>query len=165
MAIQPLSEELTGYVEEVALFLEESGFPKIAGRIVGLLMVCEPPHCTAQQLGAHLGASKASISSMTRWLQMAGLIEKVALPGERSSYFALTEDGFERTFNQKITTVAAFRALADKGLKLLEADGLERTKRLRTLKALYAFWEHEMPLLLEKWRAQRDELIAGEEDD
>lgn len=74
-------------MEDVALHFEESGLPRIAGRILGLLLVCDPPHRSAQELADQLGASKASISTMTRLLLSGVILEKVGLPGERATYY------------------------------------------------------------------------------
>ena len=43
------------YVEDVALYWEAQGLPRIAGRIVGWLMICDPPHRSARQLADDLG--------------------------------------------------------------------------------------------------------------
>lgn len=142
------------YVEDVALFFEEAGLPRIAGRILGLLLICDPPWRTAPQLAEELEASKGSVSTMTRMLMRAGLIEKVALPGARATAFQLTDDGFENMFAQQIAQVVAFRPIADRGLALLQGTGAA-PERLKTLQALYAFFEREMPRLLEKWREER----------
>lgn len=32
------------FIEDVGLLLEESGLPRMAGRILGLLLICNPPH-------------------------------------------------------------------------------------------------------------------------
>jgi hypothetical protein len=39
----PTAEELA-FVEEFGRLLEEEGAPRIAGRILGWLLICEPPH-------------------------------------------------------------------------------------------------------------------------
>ena len=160
MSSGALDDELAHYVEEVALHFERSGLPRIAGRIVGLLLVCDPPERSAGQLAAELGVSKGSVSAMTRLLLGAGTIKRVARPGERLTYFALSDDGFERKLARRVEAMAASRALGELGLRLLEGRGApdSQTKRLREFVAMYAFWEREMPTLLARWRAERRRL-------
>ncbi len=156
------ADELARYVEEVALFFEGSGLPRIAGRILGLLMVCDPPHRSSAELAEELGASRGSISTMTRMLLLSGLVERVGVPGERASYYALKDDGFELRFEQVMRTIVGFRPLADRGIALLANTSPERRHRLRTLRALYVFLEKEMPALIDRWRRERDHLIEEE---
>ena len=148
-------DELSTYVEDAALFFEEQGLPRIAGRIVALLMVCDPPHRSARQLGEELGASKGSISTMTRLLLAAGTIEKKALPGDRTTYFVLNEDSLERKLEAAMARLVGFRPLAARGLALLADEPEERKRRLRTIHAMYAFMERELPALIERWRQER----------
>jgi DNA-binding transcriptional regulator GbsR (MarR family) len=143
------------YIEDVALFWEKQGLPRIAGRIVALLLVCDPPYRSASQLVDTLGVSKGSVSSMTRLLVNVGTIETMALPGDRATYFRLTPDGMERKFARRVESMAAFRALADRGLELLKDEPPERSERLRETAALYAFMEREIPLLWARWRQEQ----------
>lgn len=155
-------EALAGYVEDVAVFFEVTGLPRIAGRILGLLMVCEPPHRSAAELVDDLGVSKGSVSTMIRMLLLSGLVERVGVPGSRATYFALKDDGFEKRFELLMHTVVGFRPLAERGIAMLSAEGADRTRRLRSLRALYAFLEREMPAMIERWRNEREQLIADE---
>ena len=65
------------FVEDVGLLLEQGGILAWPGRIVGWLLICDPPHQSTSQLAQVLGASKASISTMTRLLIQMGLVEQV----------------------------------------------------------------------------------------
>jgi len=56
------------FVEEVGIFFEQSSLPRMAGRILGWLMISNPPHQTTGELTQALLASKGSISTMTRLL-------------------------------------------------------------------------------------------------
>ena len=65
------------FVEEVGMAFEQSNAPRMAGRIIGWLLICEPEHQTSAQIAKVLKASKGSISTMTRFLTNGGIIEKV----------------------------------------------------------------------------------------
>lgn len=155
-----LEPELARYVEDVAVYWEHSGLPRIAGRILGLLLVCDPPHRSASELAAELDVSKASVSTMSRMLLASGIVQKVGVPGERSTYFAIRDDGFEERFGVVGNSFAAFRRLAERGVALV--DDPERARRLRELVVMYRFWEQELPLLHQRWKDRREELLAAE---
>jgi hypothetical protein len=149
---------LDQFVEDVALFWESQGVPRIAGRIFGLLLICEPPFRSASQIADELGVSKGSVSSMTRLLLETGSIETVAVPGERGRFFGLTPDGLERKLERRVQSMVSFRGLAERGLELVEPN---RGDRLRRVVSLYAFMERELPLLIAKWRAEQKDGVGS----
>jgi len=154
----PLEPDIARFVEDVAVYWEHSGLPRIAGRILGLLLVCDPPRRSGAELAAELGVSKASVSTMTRMLLASGIVHKVGVPGDRATYFAIRDDGFEERFavvNQSFTT---FRVLVERGVALV--DDADRSRRLRELAAMYRFWEEEMPRVHARWLEQRERLFA-----
>jgi DNA-binding transcriptional regulator GbsR (MarR family) len=84
--MQPTDAELH-YVEEFGLFWEQMGLPRMTGRILGWLLICDPPEQTMTDLTEVLQASKSSISTGTRMLIQFGFIERISLPGERKDYY------------------------------------------------------------------------------
>jgi len=76
-APRAITPEEAAYVEEVGVIYEGMGFPRMAGRIIGWLLICDPPHQSQAQLGAVLHASKGSISTMTQMLLRTGLVKRV----------------------------------------------------------------------------------------
>ncbi len=151
-----MDDEVARYVEDVALFWENHGMPRIAGRILGLLLVCDPPYRSAGELAEELGVSKGSVSSMTRLLLASESLGTVAFPGDRATYFRLTPDSLDRKLERRLTMMIGFQALADRGVALLEGEPAERSARVRRVASLYAFLGREVPLLLERWREERD---------
>ena len=81
--------EERNFVEEVGLFFEQTGMPRMAGRILGWLLISDPPHQSTDELAGGLIASKGSISTNTRLLIQIGLIERLSLPGVRHDYFRI----------------------------------------------------------------------------
>ena len=150
-----MNEPQALFVEEIALHWEQFGLPRIAGRILGLLLCCDPPHRSSAQLAEELGASRASISSMTRLLLAATNIETVAIPGERSTFYRLSQDSFEKRFVQKVSMMIGFREIVERGMVTM-GGAPSHTAAMREQVAMCAFLERELPLLFERWRAERD---------
>jgi DNA-binding transcriptional regulator GbsR (MarR family) len=144
------------FVEEVGLYFERAGVPPMAGRVLGHLMICEPPVQSSSQLVDALFASKASISTSTRLLMRMGFIERVPTPGQRGSSFRLRAGAFSTALTQKLSLITVFRELLDSGLDALEGASAPRRARLQDARDLYAFFEAEMPLLIERWKNSRE---------
>ncbi len=148
-------EELLHYVEEFGLFFEEFGLPRTAGRILGWLLVCDPPHQTMDELAEILQVSKSSISTTSRMLIQSGLVSKVSFPGERKDFYRITNDAWVQAWSAQNNQTAVMRQLAARGLELLPADAPERRARLQTMHDLYEFLEKELPKLVERWLKER----------
>ncbi|GEM88092.1 GbsR/MarR family transcriptional regulator [Meiothermus granaticius] len=148
-----MSEGLHQYVEEFALRYESAGLPRTAGRILGWLMVCDPPEQSAAQLATELGASKASISTMTRMLAQFSLIERVSRRGSRQDFYRIRPGAWTELMKTRLAGLSAFRALADKGLKLMETAPPEQRLRLQEMRDLYTFFEGELAELIQRLEA------------
>jgi hypothetical protein len=134
--------------------------PRMTGRIIGWLLICDPAEQTAAELANALSASKGSISTNTRMLVHLGVLERLSLPGERSTYFRIAPGAWERFIQGEIARVGLFREGAERGLKLLGDARPEHRARLTEFRDLFGFIEREYPLLLERYEAWR----AGRED-
>lgn len=136
------------YAEEVGLVLEQAGLPRMAGRVLGWLLVCDPPHQSMGELASALQASKSSISNSTRLLIQSGLVERMGLPGERRDYFRIKMDGWPQLLARRMALITAMRELADRGLQLLEGENERSRQRLLRFRRVYAFFERRLPELL-----------------
>lgn len=127
----------------------------MAGRILGWLLICDPPQQSLDELVKTLGASKGSISTMTRLLMKLGLIEKASVPGERRAYFRVAPDAWYMLSKEHLERISAFRELTEKGLALLEGEDPGLKKRLMEARDLHIFFERELPALMDRWEAGR----------
>src|SRR5215217_2912648 len=82
-----LDEERRRYVEEFGLLFGQFGLSRMLGRVLGVLMISDPPERSAEELAEALGASRGSISQTTRSLIQMGLVQRWSRPGERKHYF------------------------------------------------------------------------------
>ncbi len=143
------------FVEDVGLVYEQEGIPRMAGRILGWLLIADPPHQSIDELAQVLQASKGSISTMTRFLIQLGLVERLAFPGQRRDHFRIKPDAWSLMIRQELFRATATRQLAERGLELMEGQGPEARERLKEMHDLYAFLEDEYPNLLQKWEKER----------
>jgi DNA-binding transcriptional regulator GbsR (MarR family) len=148
--------ELRRFVEEVGLLFELSGMPRMAGRILGWLLIAEPPHQSLSQLAEALQASKGSISTMSRLLIQAGIVDRISLPGDRRDYFCIKLGAWTELIQQKTAQIKAVREIAERGLGLLEGEPDERRQRLEEMRNFHAFFEGELPRLVQRWERERE---------
>ena len=145
------------FVEEVGILFEQSGLPRMAGRILGWLLISDPPHQTTGELTEALLASKGSISTMTRLLIRIGLIERLSLSGQRHDYFRFKPGAWHQLIRDSLVQTTAFRQLAERGLELLENKTHANRQWLEEMRDMYAFMEREFPALVERWEQKHKE--------
>lgn len=152
---EPTEAELA-YVDEVAEFFVAEGLPLIAGRVIGWLLISDPPEQTPAQLTTVLQVSRSSISSATRLLTPSGLVERTRRRGDRNEYFRIAPDGWSRMLMRRYAQTTAFRQVTERGLEVLAGSTSERRDRLTHVTELYRFLEIELPALLERWRTRQE---------
>lgn len=141
------------FVEQMGLAADEDGFPRIAGRLFGLLLLSPEPR-SLDDLAAALGVSKASVSTDARRLLQHGVLVRSSRPGDRRDYYAVAPDFFERLVAYRISRWAALRALAADAQRRLPAQPPAVRDRLRYLDEVHDFFVGRVDEALAEWRAR-----------
>jgi len=143
------------FIEDVGLLFEEMGQPRMAGKILGSLLICHPPYLSATELIEVTGGSKASISTMTRMLVQVGFLEKVGIPGKKKIYFRIKEGSFSELLKDRLSIIKAMVTFAERGMDLVAETDTFQYDRLSDIRDLYVYFGRELPLLLENWENNR----------
>jgi DNA-binding transcriptional regulator GbsR (MarR family) len=146
--------EVARFVEQAGLTYEEMGLPPMGGRIIGWLAVCDPPHQSMAELQQAVRASKGSISTMTRMLLAAGLVERVPVPHDRREYVRIPPFAFDQVTHQLAARTERIRRLAADGLAVLRDAPPARRERLERLQAFYEFLGRELPRVIARFERE-----------
>jgi DNA-binding transcriptional regulator GbsR (MarR family) len=139
------------YIENVGLFYEKYGLPKMAGRILGCLISSETDNNSFENLKGILKASKGSISANVNLLQKQKMIEKHMISGDRKSYYKIALNSLENILDAKVKSVTEFKLIIEKGIKLTSNRDAINQIKLSEIVTYYEFLEKEIPLLKIKW--------------
>jgi DNA-binding transcriptional regulator GbsR (MarR family) len=150
-----MTDREAAFVESLAGLLYAGGLPRIAGRMWGWLLICDPPQQSAADLAETLHASRGSISAAARLLESAGLIKRTTRRGDRREYFSVPPGAVVAVLQSRLPATIAWRKLAEEGLELLADANPERRGRMQELHDVYAFMERELPALLDRFVAER----------
>ena len=142
------------FLDDVAAFFAAHGMSPIAGRLFAYLLVCDPPEQSFETLCEALGASRASISMMTRLLVQIGLVERLPGRGRRLSY-RLDPQAWTHLLEDDMRSAMRLRELATVGLRLLQRRRPQARQRLAAMQQFYAFLEKETAQVLTKWKEAR----------
>ncbi|AWS43210.1 GbsR/MarR family transcriptional regulator [Streptosporangium sp. 'caverna'] len=125
-------EQTLNWVEQVATFCSEAwGLAPITGRILGWLLICDPPEQSVGDIADAIGASRASMTSNMRLLTSIGLVRRQTRLGERTAYYHIEDDAFEKVVRRRLAAFAAFGDIAEEGVKLGGNDETH-TRRIRS---------------------------------
>src|SRR6266702_666171 len=109
---------------------EVYGVPPITGRILGWLLICDPPEQSAGQIAEAIGASRASLTTSMRMLTAGNLVRRRHRPGERTTWFRIDDDAWERVIRQRIAAMASLREITEEAMTLIGPDS-PRASRVR----------------------------------
>ncbi|MBO3748881.1 MarR family transcriptional regulator [Streptosporangiaceae bacterium NEAU-GS5] len=156
----PRDEELLFADHAGRFYAHEHGIPPMAGRLLGYLMICDPPYQTIDELAEALMASRSAITGAVKLLETYELVARTRKAGERVDRVNARHDALEpRNFDSRLFEKQA--ALFREGLALLKDAPPARRAPLEELIALAEFLGERLPHVLAEWRMRRDELRAS----
>jgi DNA-binding transcriptional regulator GbsR (MarR family) len=148
------TEKLIPFVEEFGMVFESFGTSRMTGRVMGWLLVSDPPQQSAAQLAEVLQASKGSISAATRTLVQVGMVERKRLTGDRKTYYVIHPDVWIQLGRTRIKTLAMWKDLAARGLELLEGEPTEVRTRLLMMHHVHDYFEKTRLKEMENWEKE-----------
>jgi DNA-binding transcriptional regulator GbsR (MarR family) len=105
-----MEDTTTDLVERFARQFEHDGLPRIAGRMLGLLMVSAEPR-SQDELAEALQASRTSVNTNARLLERMGAVERTTRPGDRRDYYRIVENFHVRMLESRLEQMRGTRDL------------------------------------------------------
>jgi DNA-binding transcriptional regulator GbsR (MarR family) len=117
---QPPSPEdspaISQFIENMGLHYQEYDFPRIGGRILGLLLVTPRP-ISSEEMAEALQVSRSSVSTNLRTLLMTDMVEKVSLPGDRVDYYVLSDAPWQTALEMRLAAILDLKTIAEEALE------------------------------------------------
>lgn len=151
------------FVEQLGGYFESNGLTRLAGRLLGWLLVCNPERQSSEELAAALNASSGGISTNARMLIQFGYIERLGVAGDRRTYFRLRPHAFAAGERQRIRTMADLKSLADAGLHALRDFPPQRSRRVQEMRDLTAYMETLLSDGLGRFQSQTSSQMNGDD--
>jgi hypothetical protein len=137
------------FVEQVGLMAQAEGVPRIAGQILGYLIVEGAPR-TLSQMTEAVKISKGSASTNARLLENMGAVRRVSALGQRQdAYEAVEEPGLQTLAGM----AERFRAGAA-AIEAISAGFSDDDSEARARVARFAEFHRESAAFLDEWRAR-----------
>lgn len=137
------------FIEQVGLMIQAEGGPRIAGQILGFLIVEGEPR-TLTQMTEALKISKGSASTNARLLETKGMVRRASALGQRQDAYEAVEEpglsvlaGMAERFRANAVAVEAIGA----GFDANEGAARVRVER-------FAAFHRASAVFLEEWMAR-----------
>jgi DNA-binding transcriptional regulator GbsR (MarR family) len=143
------------FVEDISLYFEQMGLPRMAGRVLGVLLVGNPPEQSLNDLCKVLQASKSALSTNTRLLTEMGLIDRVPSSKPREVAFRFRPGGWVVFMRMRLRLMASLHQIAERGLELLRDEPPALRERLQEAHDMFSQIEEELPALLQRIEDER----------
>lgn len=127
------------FIERIGMFFETLGTARMMGRIYGWMMIGPEPQQSITELAAALQASKASISTVIRQLELGQLVERVPVPGSRQHHYQLRSGGWAQILRSRVGRLRPGIEAAAFGLSIVGPDRPDQRERLYELMDFFDF--------------------------
>lgn len=155
MKLDKLTAETMQLIEEMALHHENQGLSRIAGRIIGLLMVSQEP-LSSEQIATTLQVSIGSVSTNIRMLLKIGIAEKKSVTGDRVSYYIMAPDAIEEEFIQGLERILSLKNIIEKGMQI---DNLKESElvmqRFHEMLEAIELYRESLNQMITEWKSRR----------
>jgi hypothetical protein len=152
-------------VEEFGLLYEQMGVTRMAGRVSGYLLLCDPPIQSLTQIAEALGVSKAAVSGAARALLQFGTVELVSEPGQRGDFYRALPGQMDSML--RLDHVRTLHALLERGLATVADRDQTHTNYalMHGLCDFSVFLETEIPGVIARWERHQAQAVASRTTD
>lgn len=154
-------EAVARFVERFAGEMTEGGMQRMGSRVFAALLASDDGALTSTELSEQLRISPAAVSGAVRYLSQVGMVRREREPGTRRDRYSLHDQLWYETFSRRDAVVARWGAVLQEGAETLGPDS-PAGRRVAESAEFFAFVQKEIPLMMERWRAQREGRAAAE---
>ncbi|GMA21449.1 MarR family transcriptional regulator [Arsenicicoccus piscis] len=154
------------FAERLADLAAASGMPRMAGRVLGVLMATDEGRATAAELAEALAASPAAVSGAVRYLEQTRFVRRTRERGSRRDQFVIEDHLMVDYYRQSQALIRSWATVFVDGAAEIGTD-TRAGRRLAESGDFFSFIEQEFPKTVDTWmeRRERGERTADSERD
>lgn len=143
------------YIEHISRLLADWGFPRMAGRVLFVLMGAEERTLTAAELAQRLDVSPAAISGALKYLTHLNMVTREPVPGSRRDQYRLADDSWYEVTTTKMDFLKVLAVVSEQGVAAAGGPNTVAGARLANMRDFYLFVHENVPDILAKWKANK----------
>lgn len=143
---------LQAKVEQLGIAFERLGYSPMNARVMGFLLLADPPYKDFYEIRDFLSASKSSISNALNYLMNEGAVDYLTFSGDRRRYFRLNPDNWLQNLKQQTLRMGQMRVILEDVLEeRSESEYLEFNEGLQEIIEFQDFIAKGIELMIRKW--------------
>jgi DNA-binding transcriptional regulator GbsR (MarR family) len=139
------------YIEDVGIYYEHYGYPRIAGKICGYLMSSNTENNSFDEILEFLMVSKGSISGNLNYLLRQNMIEKHSIKGDRKSYYRIRIKEPQQLIVEDLTRFTDKIKMFQKGNSFRKDKSSESSIGIAKMARFCEFVADEVKEIQRKW--------------
>jgi DNA-binding transcriptional regulator GbsR (MarR family) len=139
-------------LERIGVFFEQQGHQPAVSRIMGLLLLSEPPQLSFEEIQQQLKISKSAVSTALNLLITMELVDYVTHSGERKRYFKIRTDAWQRTMNAHLKNILELKQLLTEVRQQRTNTDDTIVQHLDEVIDFHDFFYAELQHILVKWQ-------------
>ncbi len=145
------NKETKELVEKCGVFLEKAAdCQPVSARIIGYLLISDPPYKTFNEILDYLKVSKSSVSQSLKLLISQDYVDYITLPNDRKRYFRLTVNSWFDILKKKLAMASQLKLIFQEILKNRSDKYPEYNKQIEKVIGFFEIFEKEIPILFNK---------------
>ena len=132
-----LNKEQKALIERFGHLLKNMGGSGAMGKILGYLILSDPPHRSFEEIQKDVKLSKGSVSNTLKIMEMQGIVEYFTVQGDRKRYFKLAVINTEFLLARQISETDRFISIMKDAILLRNPGNEEYEKELYKYVDLY----------------------------
>ncbi len=138
------------FIERMGLAAEAEGLTRIAGRLMGLMLLEGGPF-GFDELVERLQVSRGSVSTNTRLLEQRGIIQRTSRPGDRHLLYRLADDPCNGLLANVLRRKRAVARIVGETLEELPDEREESRRRLRNMLCFHEMVIRQLEKVIQEW--------------
>jgi DNA-binding MarR family transcriptional regulator len=156
----PTDAEITFADHMGRFYASRYAFPPMVGRLIGYLVVCDPPEQSIGELAEALLASRSAITNAVKTLETMRLIRRTRAAGERMDRVGLDPTS-PQAMGLDTSEYEEMRELVLEGLEVVGDAPAERRARLLEWLEFTDFLIEQINRMRQEWSERRAALVAA----
>lgn len=155
----PSDAQITFADHTARFYARRYALPPMVGRVLGYLMVCDPPEQSIAELADALLASRSAIAGAIKALEVIQVIRSSRTAGERMDRVRIDLSS-PQAMGMDISEYEELRDMAQEGLEVVRDAPMARQRVLLEMAAFAEFLVQRIPVLQQEWNERREALVA-----
>ncbi len=132
-----LNKDQKALIERFGHMLKGMGGSGAMGKILGYLILSDPPHRSFEEIQSDLKLSKGSVSNTLKIMELQGIVEYFTVQGDRKRYFKLAVMNREFMLARQISETDRFISIMQDSILLRNPGNEEYENELRKYVDMY----------------------------